>query len=104
MGRALSLGVAIVGSGLIGRKRASALGAARLVAAADPIESRALSLAAAHPGAIAAAAWQDVVERRDVDIVSVASTNDALAPIAVGALTPGKHVFVETPGPRTFAD
>ncbi len=104
MGRALSLGVAIVGSGLIGRKRASALGAARLVAAADPIESRALSLAAAHPGAIAAAAWQDVVERRDVDIVIVATTNDALAPIALGALAAGKHVFVEKPAARTVAE
>ncbi len=48
------LGVAIVGCGLIGHKRAQALGAARLVARADIVPERAQALAITIPGAVCA--------------------------------------------------
>jgi predicted dehydrogenase len=36
-----------------------------------------------------------------VDVVIVATTNDALTPIAIAAVEAGKHVLVEKPGART---
>jgi predicted dehydrogenase len=96
-------GVAIVGCGLIGRKRAQALTPARLVACADLDAARASSLAAQTPGAVADAV-ERVVARPDVEIVIVATTNDALAPLAIAALEAGKHVLVEKPAARTAAE
>jgi predicted dehydrogenase len=98
-------GVAIVGCGLIGRKRASALGeGARLVACADALGQRAHDLARNVNGAVAFDRWEDAVRRRDVDIVIVATTNDALTPVALAAVEAGKHVLVEKPAARTVAE
>ena len=76
-------GVAIVGCGLIGRKRAAALAGARLVACADTVAiERAEALARTRPRRRAPSRRGDsAVSRPDVDIVIVATTNDALAPV-----------------------
>jgi predicted dehydrogenase len=94
------LGVAIVGCGLIGRKRAQSLGDARLVACADVSLERAKSLAVLAPGATADSDWKVVLSRQDVDIVVVATTNDALSVISAESLRAGKHVLVEKPAAR----
>ena len=93
-------GVAIVGCGLIGRKRARALAGERLVACADIALERAEALARTVPGTAASADWQAVVERADVDIVIVATTHNALAEITRAAVEAGKHVLVEKPAAR----
>jgi predicted dehydrogenase len=95
--------VGIVGCGLIGRKRAAALSGARLVACADTMPARADDLAKTVPGAIAAT-WPEVVRHPDVEIVVVATTNDALTPVAIAALEGGKHVLVEKPAARSLAE
>jgi predicted dehydrogenase len=100
----VSQNVAIVGCGLIGQKRAKALAGARLVACADVSRARADALASAHPGAAASTDWRSAVDRQDVDIVIVATTNDALAEVASHALSAGKHVLVEKPAARTVAE
>jgi predicted dehydrogenase len=97
-------GVGIIGCGLVGRKRAQALGPAHLVACADPIAERAQVLAKAIPGSKATVEWQEVVERPDVEIVIVSTTHDVLAPITRAALQAGKHVLVEKPAARTSAE
>lgn len=99
-----SPGVAIVGCGLIGQKRARALAPARLVACADVDRARAEALARTSAGAVASATWQDVVARPDIDVVVVATTNDALAPITLGAIEAGKHVLVEKPAARCVSE
>lgn len=99
-----SPGVAIVGCGLIGRKRAGALAGARLVACADAHLERAQALAALAPGAAASRDWRDAVSASDVSIVVVATTNDALAEIARHALEAGKHVLIEKPAARSAAE
>ena len=79
--------VGIVGCGLIGRKRAEALGPDdELVATYDPaqtfgpaVDSRAALLA------------------RDPEVVVVATTHDRLAENAIAALEAGAHVLVEKP-------
>jgi predicted dehydrogenase len=96
-------GVAIIGCGLIGQKRARALGPARLVACTDLSIERAQTLARGAPGAVASSDWRAVVDRDDVDIVVVATINNVLAEIALGAIQAGKHVLVEKPAAR-FAD
>jgi predicted dehydrogenase len=93
--------VAIVGCGLIGQKRARALGNARLVVVCDAVPERAAALARIASGCIVAANWEEAIARPDVDIVIVATTHDRLAPIAAAAVGYGKHVLIEKPGART---
>lgn len=98
------LGVAIVGCGLIGQRRAKALGNAQLTTCADVMRERAEALARTVSGATASDNWQAAIDRSDVDVVVVATTNDALAEVARFALEAGKHVLVEKPAARTVAE
>jgi len=95
------LGVAIVGCGLIGRKRAAALGSANLVGCADISIDRAKELAATGKNVATSTDWTSIVGRPDVDIVIVATTNDALAAVTIASLEAGKHVLVEKPAARS---
>lgn len=96
------MNVAIVGCGLIGQKRARALAGARLVACADLSAARAEDLASSY-GAVACN-WKDAVRRDDVQLVVVATTNDALATVALEAIQAGKHVLIEKPAARSVAE
>jgi predicted dehydrogenase len=100
----MPLGVAIIGCGLIGQKRAGALAGARLSACADVAASRAEALARSAPGAIPSQDYRTAIDRPDVDIVIVATTNDALADVTRFALGAGKHVLVEKPAARSVAE
>lgn len=96
--------VAIVGCGLIGRKRKAALGSARLIACVDRDLARARGLAADTTGAIVASTLQELSATESQlapDIVIVATTNDALADVACLALDRGSHVLIEKPAART---
>jgi predicted dehydrogenase len=96
--------VAIVGCGLIGRKRAAALAGCRLRICADVVPERAAALAATVPYTEALNDWRTAVTRPDVDIVVVATTHDRLAEIAAAAANAGKHVLIEKPGARRAAE
>ena len=96
--------VAIIGCGLIGRKRLAAMGGARVVACADTVLERAGTLARATDGATAVQDWRAAIDRDDVDVVIVATTNDMLAEITRFAVEAGKHVLVEKPAARTVAE
>ena len=97
-------GVGIVGCGVIGCRRAGALGTARLVACADQQTERAERLAGEAGTAEVERDWARLVARSDVNIVVVATTNDALAPVTLAAVQAGKHVLVEKPAARTSAE
>ena len=95
------LGVAIVGCGLIGRKRASSLGlGGRLVACADIDLSRARQLAESC-GAKAASDWHELLGLTEVDVILVATRHDSLASVTLEAIKAGKHVLVEKPAARS---
>ncbi len=98
------MNVGIVGCGLIGQKRARALAGARLVACADIALERAEALARTVPGAQADTDWREMVTRRDVDVVVIATTNNLLAEITLGAVNAGKHVLVEKPAARCASE
>lgn len=95
------MNVGIVGCGLIGLKRARALAHAQLAAVTDAIAERAQSLAGQFSGVEVSSNWQALVQRPDVDIVIIATTNNWLAPITLEAVKAGKHVLVEKPAALT---
>lgn len=97
-------GVAILGCGLIGQKRSKTLAGAKLVVCADVDEKRANSLAAGFTGCDATDDWRSAVQRDDVQIVIVATTNDALVETSLAAVQAGKHVLVEKPAARHVAE
>jgi predicted dehydrogenase len=96
--------VGIVGCGLIGQKRAEALGDSRLVACADLDPGRAQQLAGRFPGCRPHTDWRDLVQSPEVDAVVVATTHDGLAEITLGAVAGGKHALVEKPAARGAAE
>ena len=100
----MSLGVAIIGCGLIGQKRAKALGSARLVACADINLARAQALAASHPAAIACASVDEVIVMPNVDLVIISTLHDSLAELTLLAIKHGKHVLVEKPAGRRASE
>jgi hypothetical protein len=89
--------VAIIGCGLIGQKRAAHLPSGALRLCCDVNPERAAGLAARFPGAMASTSAAETVASDLVDVVMVATLNDALAEIAELAIKAGKHVLVEKP-------
>jgi predicted dehydrogenase len=97
-------GVGVVGCGLIGQKRAKALGSGgKLVACADIDASRAETMAHSA-GAKVFRDWHELVWSPLVDVVIVATLHDSLAEITRAAAEAGKHVLVEKPAARTAAE
>ncbi len=95
---------AIIGCGLIGQKRARALGPVSLAACCDVAAERAEALARATPGCEASTDWRSTVVRPGIDIVIVSTTHDMLAPVACLAVAAGKHTLIEKPGARRAAE
>ena len=88
------LWVAQIGAGKIGARRARLFPHVATVADIDLDRARAV----AEPcGARAMGDWEEAIEDERVRIVSVATTNNLLAPVARRALERGKHVLVEKP-------
>jgi predicted dehydrogenase len=100
----MQLRTAIIGCGLIGNKRARALGDCPLVVAADTNIARARQLAVQHAGCDATEDWRAAATRTDVDLVIVATTNDMLAAAALAAVQSGKHVLIEKPAARNVQE
>jgi predicted dehydrogenase len=101
-----TLGVAIVGCGLVGRRRAVAAAADErtvLRAVMDPESDRAAALAS-ETGAAVAASWEAALEAPGVDVVVVATPNAHLVPVAEAALGAGRHVLLEKPMGRDLAE
>lgn len=99
----MSFGVGIIGCGLIGQKRAKALGEGRLVACADVNEVRAKALAG-NSGAKVFGDWRRLLALPEVEIVVIATLHDSLAEITLAAIEAGKHVLVEKPAARNPAE
>lgn len=96
----MTFGIGIVGCGLIGQKRARALGKeGKLVACADVDLRRASSLAGESARATADAA--QLIAAPDVDIVVISTLHDSLAQLGLAAIEAGKHVLIEKPAGRT---
>jgi predicted dehydrogenase len=88
---------AIVGCGLIGKKRFEALPKGSLVAACDLDSDRAVALASKAGSKCLAATEVDKALAAQPDAVIVATTNSQLAPVAAACIRAGKHVLIEKP-------
>ncbi|HXK06392.1 MAG TPA: Gfo/Idh/MocA family oxidoreductase [Verrucomicrobiae bacterium] len=99
-----TLRAAIVGCGLIGQKRAAALGGCKVAICCDVDPARAAALAAKYPGAEATADWRAAAASEKADLVFVATSHDMLAQVAQAAAAAGKHVLIEKPGARRAAE
>jgi predicted dehydrogenase len=98
--------VALIGCGVMGRKRALALcdfPDDELVVVADVDRHRASQLAT-EMTCFATTDWEEAVARADIEIVIVATTHDWLTAVTLAALRLGKHVLVEKPMGRTPAE
>lgn len=103
-----TLGVAIIGCGLIGKKRATHVRAlaqpdgvqpgVTLRYACDLDPKRAADLASIAPGCQAITDYHQVLSDPCVEAVIIATLNASLAPIALAAVKAGRHVLVEKPG------
>jgi predicted dehydrogenase len=89
---------ALIGCGLIGKKRAAALSDARLLYACDLEAARAAGLAQTIPGCRAVTDYTIALRDTAVEAVIVATPNVSLAPLTLAAVQAGKHVLVEKPG------
>jgi predicted dehydrogenase len=97
------LGVAVIGAGPFGAKRARSVAAhspSRLVVVADCVRERAQALAS-ECGCEVETDWQRAVERSDVDAVIVSTPTPVLAEISLFAIKCGKHTLTEKPFART---
>ena len=100
------LRIAVIGAGAMGTHHIETLerlDSAQLVAVADPAEARARAAIGRRP-VDWAARWEAIVERDDIDAVSIAAPSEHHAEITLGALDAGKHVLVEKPIATTVAD
>jgi predicted dehydrogenase len=89
---------AIIGCGLIGKKRVTAMPAgSQLVVACDTNLPRAEELVKLAKSGRACADFNDAVSDPKVEVVFIATLNSMLAPIALAAVKNGKHVLVEKP-------
>src|SRR4051812_41234568 len=89
---------AIIGCGLIGKKRLAGLPAgSRLVVAGDTNLQRAEELVKVAQTGRAMVDFEQAVKEPDVEAVIVATINCALAEVSAAAIHAGKHVIVEKP-------
>jgi predicted dehydrogenase len=103
-----SIGVAVIGAGMVGRAHAAGYRVAtqlydldlpdiRLVAIADAHEPFAVDGAKRFGYQRAETSWQAIVEAPDIDVVSVAIANELHRPVVEALLAAGKHVLCEKP-------
>jgi predicted dehydrogenase len=89
---------AIIGCGLVGRKRLAGLPAgSKLVVACDTDRARADELVRLAQGGRAVADFEAAIADPRVDAVIVATVNAALAEVSATAIRAGKPVLVEKP-------
>ena len=96
---------AIIGCGLIGKKRLTGMPVgAHLAVACDTHLARAEDLVRQAKSGRAVADFQSAVADPQVETVFVSTLNSTLAPITLAAVQHGKHVLVEKPGAIAVAE
>ena len=100
------LNVVCVGVGGRGRVAVDAMAAENVVAFCDVDEARAADTFAAYPGVPRFRDFRQMLDRlgNQIDAVTVSTPDHMHYPIAVAALSLGKHVFVEKPLTHTIRE
>jgi len=103
-----SIGVAVIGAGMVGRAHANAYRNASTVFGIDRPRTRLVAIADVHEPFAADAArrygfervetdWRAIASAPDIDAVSVAVANHLHRPVTEALLAAGKHVLCEKP-------
>jgi predicted dehydrogenase len=98
------MNVAIIGCGLIGLKRAKSLGSASLKACVDIIPEKAQALASQFPNCTSHTDWREIITKKDIDIIIIATLHATLAEIGLAAILAGKHVLIEKPAGKHVSE
>jgi len=97
----VKIGLGIIGCGLIGNKRAKALGSSfKLIGCYDAFKERADRLANEHH-ARAYSSTSLLLRDPTIQAVVISTLHDSLAPLTLAAVRAGKHVLVEKPAARS---
>jgi len=94
------MNIAIVGAGLIGRKRADSLPKDIKLTKVCDINPEICKKFADEYRCDCENKWQKIVKDPKIDAVIISTTNNWLTPIALEAIENGKHVLLEKPGAR----
>lgn len=103
-------GIAIIGCGLIGARRAATLQTidaphnAKLLWCIDRDHAKAQKLAATVAECRADQDWQQALQDPAVTMVIIATLHDSLASLTRAAIAAGKHVLVEKPAARNRSE
>lgn len=100
------LGFGVIGCGRIAPKHTEsivALSDAELIAVYDVVPEKAESLAQKY-NVEAYSDYQELLQREDIDIVTIATPSGSHAEIGIAAAKAGKHVMVEKPMAMTLAE
>jgi predicted dehydrogenase len=103
-----TIGVAVIGAGMVGRAHANAYRNASTVFGIDRPRTRLVAIADVHEPFAADAArrygfervetdWRAIADAPDIDAVSVAVANHLHRPVTEALLAAGKHVLCEKP-------
>ena len=96
------LKVAIIGCGLIGRKRAMALSNKFSLVSCFDVNNVASTKLAKDFSAHLCEKIDDIFLNKDIDLVIIATLHDSLADLTMKALKAGKHVLVEKPAGKNY--
>ncbi len=98
------MNVAIIGAGLMGRKRADSAKKCNLNIKyiSDQNEKLAKSLASDFNAQVKS--WKSCVEDDSIDMIFVCTSHDSLKDIAYEAIKNGKHVLIEKPAGRNIKE
>lgn len=95
-----TLRVGVIGLGWAGETHLQSylnLPNVEVLAIADPNDARRQQVATKYNIAADYADFNDLINRDDIDVISIATPNYLHAPAAIGALSTGKHVLCEKP-------
>ncbi len=98
------MNVAIIGAGLIGRKRAKALPKKINLSLICDIDTKKVSKFAKEFNCEIDTDWRKVIENPKIQAIIISTTNNFLTPIAEAAILRGKHVLIEKPGARNLKE
>ena len=96
--------VGLVGCGLIGNKRAKALGQNGILTACFDIDIIKAQLLSKVTGARVCSNWHELISSEEVEVVIIATRHDSLAEITIAAAEQGKHILVEKPGAKNASE
>lgn len=98
------MNLAIIGAGLIGRKRAKFLPKEVNLSIICDIDKERMVKFAQEFNCEVEGDWRKVVKNQNIQAIMIATTNKWLSIIAAAAILEGKHVLIEKPGSKNLKE